>query len=164
MNNKSIIFATININEENLNNDIRLINSFEEVKRLKKWRKKNDDYKYDNEKEIKEKCKIKINNKKIPFSYCHKFNKKGKYEIEYLFTENLNKADYLFYECNSLINIDLSKFDSQNVNDMRYMFSGCSSLKNIDLSYFNTKNVIDMTDMFSGCESLINIDLSHFNT
>ena len=40
---------------------------------------KKDDYKYENEKEIKEKCKIKINNKKIPFSYFHKLNIKGKY-------------------------------------------------------------------------------------
>ena len=36
MNNKNIIFSEININEEDLINEIRIINSFEEVKRLEK--------------------------------------------------------------------------------------------------------------------------------
>ena len=38
-----------------------------------------EDNKYENEKEIKEKCKIKINGNVIPFAYFYKFDKKGKY-------------------------------------------------------------------------------------
>ena len=41
-----------------------------------------DDCKFENEKEIKENCEIKINDKIIPFNYFHKFKKKGKYKIE----------------------------------------------------------------------------------
>ena len=43
---------------------------------------------------------------------------------------------------------------------MGLMFFGCSSLVNINLSNFNTKNFINMTGMFAGCNSLLNIDLS----
>ena len=34
-----------------------------------------------NEKEIKENCIIKINNKRIPFNYLYKFKEKGKFRI-----------------------------------------------------------------------------------
>ena len=43
----------------------------------------------ENEKEIKENCEIRINNKIIPFSYIYKFNKKGKYNVKYIFKENI---------------------------------------------------------------------------
>ena len=63
---------------------------------------------------------------------------------------------YMFYECSSLTNINLSNFNTQNVTDMSNMFSGCKLLTKIDLSNFNTQNVTNMSDMFWGCESLKN--------
>ena len=36
---------------------------------------------------------------------------------------------YMFSECNSLIKLNLSNFNTQYVNDMRKMFYGCTSLK-----------------------------------
>ena len=44
----------------------------------------------------------------------------------------------IFFECHSLINIDLSNFNTEKVIDMSYMFFDCFSLTNIDLSNFNT--------------------------
>ena len=38
-----------------------------------------------NEKEIKENCKIRINNEIIPFSFFYKFKNKGNYTIKYIF-------------------------------------------------------------------------------
>ena len=87
-----------------------------------------DDYKYENEKEIKENCEIKINNSIIPFSYFYKFKLTGKYKIQYSFKILLSKINYMFYGCSSLININLSNFNTQNVTNMRWMFYGCSSL------------------------------------
>ena len=49
------------INEDNINEDIRIINTFEEVKRKEEWDDDKENYKYENEKEIKENCEIKIN-------------------------------------------------------------------------------------------------------
>ena len=51
----------------------------------------------------------------------------------------------MFSNCESLISIDLSKFNTQNINNMSYMFSGCNSLTNIDLSKFNTQNINNMS-------------------
>ena len=159
--NDNYIVAEININEEDINKDIRIINSWEEFKKTNEY---NDFKDKGNEKELKEKCQIIINNNKIPFNYYHKFSKAGKYEIKYIFKDNLNRADYMFCRCNSLTNINLSNFNTENVINMSSMFYGCNSLTNINLSNFNTLNVNDMSLMFCGCYSLKKIKLSYFNT
>ena len=78
MDNKNFIIGEICINKDNINKDIRIINSFENYKRENKWLRKDeeDDYKYENEKEIKENIEIKINGKIIEFTYYYKFKKK----------------------------------------------------------------------------------------
>jgi len=173
------IISEINIKEEDINKNIRIINSFEEVNRSKEFNifkesmrmyfnvniiEKKDYYLYENEKEIKENCKIRINNNNINFNYFYKFKKKGIYTIEYIFTSNLAKTDFMFAECSSLTKIDLSNFNSPSVTNMSFMFSGCSSLTKLDLSNFNTQNVTNMSGMFLVCLSLKNINLSNFNT
>ena len=37
---------------------------------------------------------------------------------------------YMFFDCNSLTNLNLSNFNTQNVTNMRAMFSDCNSLIN----------------------------------
>ena len=74
--NENYIIGEIDIKNEDINKDIRIINSFEECKRIYNRKDDKDDYKYENEKEIKEICKIEINNKIIPFSYFYKFKEK----------------------------------------------------------------------------------------
>ena len=56
----------------------------------------------------------------------------------------------MFFQCSSLTNLDLSKFDTSEVTDMSYMFSDCNSLTSIDVSTFNTRKVTDMSYMFGG--------------
>ena len=116
------IIAELYVKEEDINKDIRIINSFEQSKRKKKREDKEDDYKYENEKEIKENCKIKINNEIIPFNYFYKFNKIGRYKIEYSFLSNLTKTDYIFQDCESLTNINLSNFNTENITNMKICF------------------------------------------
>ena len=98
-----------------------------------KWPDEDDDIEWENEKEIKENIEIKINGKLIEFTYYYKFNKEGKYKIEYSFKNNLTKTFYMFDGCNSLISLDLSNFNTQNVTDMYGMFYHCNSLKSLDL-------------------------------
>jgi len=157
------IIGEIHIKKEDINKDIRIINSFENVKRELKL-KDDDDFKYLNEKEIKENIEIKINGKIIEFTYYYKFNKEGKNIIEYSFKNILTKTCFMFYDCISLINLDFSKFDTQNVINMSYMFYNCYSLISLDLSKFNTQKVNDMSYMFYQCKSLKSLDLSNFNT
>jgi len=157
---ESYIESEIEIKEEN--EDIRIINSYEEWYKNYNWKEFKEEY--CNEKEIKENCEIRINNEIIPFSYFYKFKNKGKYKIKYSFKNNLKNTSYIFSDCESLTNINLSNFNTQNVTDMSYMFYYCKSLTNINLSNFNTKNVTNMYSMFSDFESLTNINLSNFNT
>ena len=158
INKENYIIAEINIKKHNINENIRIINSFEESKKQINWR--DDQNSYKNEKEIKEKCIIKINNKIISFKYFTKFEKEGKYEIKYIFKENIIKADFMFCGCNSLTNLNLSSFNTQNAINLREMFFRCYSLTNFNLSSFNTHNVTNMYSMFEGFNSLTNLNLS----
>ena len=159
----NIITGEINIKHEDINKPIQIINSYENKKRMNNEANNSDDWKYGNEREIKD-VEIKINGKAIKFAYTYKFEKEGKYPIEYIFKNNLTKANYLFYGCNNLTNLDLSKFNTQNVTNMSNMFYGCNSLTNLNLSNFNTQNVTNMDNMFNDCKSLTNLNLSNFNT
>ena len=160
----NFIISEININDSNKNKYIRIINSFEQAKRENEWNDDKDDNKFENEKEILENCLIKIDNKEIPFSYKYKFNKKGKHLIEYYFSKDLTKTNYLFYDCQYLTSINLSNINTKNVTNMSCMFNWCESLEIIDLSNINTENVTNMSCMFNGCKSLVNIDLSKLDT
>ena len=161
----NIIIGEIYISSDDINKDIQIINSFENYKRAYSYIKdKEDDYKYENEKEIKENIEIRINGKKIEFTYLYKFNKERKYKIEYLFKKDLTKTNHMFNDCISLKNLNLSNFNTQNVIDMSKMFNNCKSLTNLNLSNFNTQNVTNMNCMFYNCKSLTDLNLSNFNT
>ena len=154
------IIAEFDIKEEN--QKIRIINSFEEYCRENNFNKNVEKLK--NEKEIKDNCEIRINGKKITFSYFYKFDNKGIYNIRYIFKKDMKKLDYMFYNCTSLTKIDLSNFNSYDATNLSSMFYNCLSLKDINLSNFSTYNVTDMSGMFYGCESLLKLNLINFNT
>ena len=162
-NSKNYIIGEIFIKDNDINKDIRIINSFEQYKKENKYNKGND-IEYENEKEIKGNCIIAINDKIIPFTYFHKFKLPGKYEIKYIFKENISKANHIFFGCKNLITIDLSNFNTKNINNISGMFWQCLSLTKINLINFNTQNVKNMSNVFWGCCSLTKIDLSSFNT
>ena len=159
----NFINAEFVIEEEDLDKNIRIINSFEQYAKEKNFKIESSD-KSVNEKEIKDNCKISINDVEVPFSYFHKFNEKGKFKIRYSFSQNLKKINYIFSGCEQLRNIDFSHFNTKNVSDMSYMLDDCCLLENINLANFDTQNVQDMSGMFMGCSSLINLNLSNFNT
>ena len=85
-------------------------------------------------KKIKENIEIKINGKLIESTYYCKFKKEVKYAIEYSFKNDLKKTCFMFFNCNSLINLYLSNFNTQNVTNMIWMFFNCNSLTKLDLS------------------------------
>jgi len=159
---ENYIIAKIEIKDEDVNKNIKIISSFEEDIRINPGKWIVEDI-FNNEEEIK-KCEIKINGEIIPFNYNHKFKSKGKYTIKYTFKNNLKSMCSLFGGCKLLNIIDLSNFNVNNVIDMSGLFDGCSLLNNINLSNINTNNVIYMNRMFYGCSSLTKIDLSNINT
>ena len=155
------ILAEIEITSYNVNQNVRIINSYEEYQANANFHSIREEEK--NEDQIKN-CEITINDKTIPFNYFHIFKEIGKYSIKYSFKHQLTKTNFMFYECNCLANINLSNFNSKKVTNINCMFYGCESLKNINLSNFNTENVTNMNHLFYKCKSLYNLDLTNFNT
>ena len=156
------IIAKINIKDEDINKNIKILSSYEEFIRANPGKLNENDI-YKNEDEIKQ-CKININDEIIQFSYYYKFKSKGEYTIKYSFKNNLKSLCLIFGGCELITKIDLSHFNTKDIIYMNTMFYGCSSLKIINLSNFNTNNVTNMSAMFYECSSLKNIDLSNFNT
>ena len=131
-----------------------------------------------------------IDDKKVNKTNKYIFNDKGEHKLyikfnislesaEYMFkncttlkeielsefsTENITTLVGMFYGCINLISLNLTSFDTKNVINMSYLFYNCYSLKNILLKEFDTSNVIDMKYMFSGCKSITSLNLKSFNT
>ena len=105
-----------------------------------------------------------INDKKYKYEKYFIPEKEGLYKILLKFNINMKDCRFMFYDCNNIINIDLSSFNTKMTTNMASMFDGCLNLENINLSSFNTENVTNMLGMFGQCGNLINIDLSSFNT
>lgn len=78
-------------------------------------------------------------------------------------TSNVTTMYKMFYDCERLTKLDVSNFDTSNVITMYKMFDECKALTELDLSNFNTSNVINMCGIFSGCKALTKLDLSSFN-
>ena len=153
-----IITGVIEINEDNLK--ARIINSFENAK---EELKREHFQGIMNQEDIK-KVDIFINDQKIDFDYYYIFPKKGEYKIKYIFQDFLESTCSLFLNCEQLISLDLSQFNTENVKDMNHMFFGCFSLKEINLSNVKTQNTTDMNSMFCCCSSLKSLDVSSFDT
>ena len=152
------IIAEIYIKENDINNNIRIINSYEEY-----CRQNGLIIQERNEKDVKN-CEIRINNILIPFSYFYNFPSRGLYTIKYSFKNIFTNTSFMFSLCSSLIKLDLSNFNTQNVTDMSCMFLRCRALTNLEISNLHTENVINMSYMFSECYSLKNINVSSFKT
>ena len=70
-------------------------------------------------------------------------------------TSKVNDFSYMFYKCECLRNIKhINNFDTSNATNLSYMFNGCLTLLECDLSKWNTKEVNYMNYMFADCESL----------
>ena len=78
-------------------------------------------------------------------------------------TSKVTDMAYMFYNCLSLKDIDLSYVNTSNVTNMHALFWNIGSTE-LDLSKFNTSKVTDMEGMFRYSSRLKKLDLSKFNT
>ena len=79
-------------------------------------------------------------------------------------TSMVTDMQFMFSDCSSLSELDVSGFDTSMVTDMSAMFQGCNRLTYLDVSGFDTSMVTNMGCMFSGCSSLTRLDVSGFDT
>ena len=89
--------------------------------------------------------------------------------IDILFSKPIKSLEKIFNgeidtNSKSILNIDLSNFDSSSVTSTEEIFSGCIQITSLDLSFFDTSSVSNVNKMFSGCASLEFLDISNFDT
>ena len=70
----------------------------------------------------------------------------------------------IFFHCEKLSSIDVSKFKTSNVTSMENLFAYCYQLTSINLTNFDTSKVINMKGIFSNLYNLKYLDISNFNT
>ena len=150
----NFIKCIYNVTKKDINRDIQIINN--KKKENSGNNRKNDEI----EKEIRVIIEGEIKSNILKY----KFNKEGEYIIYLIAINYLTNISFMFYNCSSIKEINLSSFNTNQVTNMSCMFLGCSSLENLNLSSINTKTVTDMSCMFLGCSSLVILDLSLFDT
>ena len=69
-----------------------------------------------------------------------------------------------FFECNSLLSVNLSKLDTSKTTSLGYAFSRCKSLTDLDLSALDTSSVRSFADVFQDCSSLRSVNLAGWDT
>ena len=88
----------------------------------------------------------KVKDMRYMFSNCKSLtNLKINFQLK-----NIEKMDSMFLSCSKLKNIKLLPLE----RTMKYMFKDCGSLKEANLSYFENIKIDDMSYMFSGCTNL----------
>lgn len=75
---------------------------------------------------------------------------------------SLTNALYMFKDCTSLEQLDLSGFGIENLTSINTMFSGCTGLKTLKLNNFGAYNVTSLNGAFDELTSLENLELSGF--
>ena len=86
--------------------------------------------------------------------------------FKYCNTSKVTDFSNMFYKCECLRNIKyISNFNTSNATSLSNMFCECLTLMECDLSKWNTKEVTYMNFMFANCQSLTKlIGLDKWNT
>ena len=72
--------------------------------------------------EVLNKMKVIINGEIKSNILTYKFNKEGLYNIYITYNHLITNMSYMFYNCSSLKEINLSSFNTNQVTDMLWMF------------------------------------------
>lgn len=95
------------------------------------------------------------------FAYCYSLIN---LDVSDWDTSAVTNMGQMFYYCPSLISLDVSNWDTSNVTSMSSMFLNCYSLTNLDVSNWNTSKVKSMSNLFNNCTSLTSLDISNWDT
>lgn len=80
-------------------------------------------------------------------------------DLSSLRTHNVTDFSDMFYNCDSLIDLNVDGFDTSNAEDFNGMFHGCNKLTQLNVKHFNVNSVLHMSYLFSGCRRLKVINL-----
>ena len=108
---------------------------------------------------------ISVDGEIIPITTYQKFNESGTKTVIIKFKGKIKDMTKFFFDCEKLISVDFSNFDSSELTNMNGLFLSCINLKYINWGFnFSTAKVSDMSYLFSNCLSLKWVDLSKFDT
>ena len=104
----------------------------------------------------KDNCFLLYNDKIIELCEVYNFNKKEKsITVKLVEEKEIENMSYMFFNCLSLLSVDMTKWNLDKVLNVNYMFLGCSSLYNLcGISKWDTTKVNSMDYMFLGCQKL----------
>lgn len=71
---------------------------------------------------------------------------------------------YMFYECSSLVSLDLSSWQISSFETMQGMFLGCNQISSLNLTGWDTANVTNMSFTFGHFHVINNLDLTILDT
>ena len=71
-------------------------------------------------------------------------------------------GSYLFANCSSLEEIDLSNWSETDISTLHSMFLSCTNLKRVNLSNLQNKKITVLNYMFEYCSKLERIDIRNF--
>ena len=183
-NTDNYIILQVNINEKNLNKDIRLFNQVSTYKYFcnferddieviiddqivnVNFKNQNDKFKYEYDRKSKN-CELSQRleyNLTTRYSYYWNFSIEGIHTVKIIFKKKLLKCNYLFYYCESIYKIDMSHFDCSQIINCSEMFYNCSSLTEINLGKLDFALSNNFSGMFYNCNNLEKVDVSCLNT
>ena len=111
---------------------------------------------------LEENINIFIDSQPIKFNYKYKTNN-NQIHVKFIFKRILIDLSFMFFECENLESIDLTKYDTTYITNMYCMFYGCSNLKSVDFSSLKSNNGINMAFTFSNCFLLKTINFPSNN-
>ena len=115
--------------------------------------------------EINRPCEIYINDSLVgEIKNEYYINNTEIIAIKIRWNNSIETTENMFSNCDSIIEIDLSNFNTSHTTNMSSMFYNCSSLEKLTLSNLDTSQVCDMTYMFYNCASLIELNLNNIDT
>ncbi len=152
------IVCVYDIKLKELQKPIQLINCLDKEKNKKYLIKEKE-----NEDELTANCTLFLNDEEIKFTLQKKLTKKGKNTMIIECERLLINISWFFYNCTTLINLDLSNFNTEKVTNMAYMFNNCRNLENLGSSTFKT-NAQNMEYMFNNCNKITSLTISNFGT
>ena len=81
----------------------------------------------------------------------------GFIKIKVVFFDELPTLDFLFYDCEDLIEVDLSHLITTNISRISYTFYNCKNIEKINFTGLETPNLKNTEFLFAGCENLVEI-------
>ncbi len=85
-------------------------------------------------------------------------------DIENFITDKVTSFYYLFSNCRSIKELDLTKWNTEKVTSLACCFNGCHSLKELDLSNWDISKVTNCSTTFGYCYSLKRLNLNGLHT